>query len=111
MQPNYTYHATVVRVVDGDTLDVDLDYGDRLHAVRRLRLSGIDAYEQYSLTGQQATDYVRSVLPIGAAIIVTTFKPDKYGRQLATVRLPDGDDLASQLLVRQLARAYNGGTR
>lgn len=111
MQPNYTYHAKIVRVVDGDTIDVDLDYGDRLRQVRRLRLSHVDAYEKNTEPGRRALAYVESVLPVGADVIVTTSKPDKFGRQLAVVQLPDGQDLASELLSRQLAKAYDGGRR
>ena len=110
MKPNYTYFATVVRVVDGDTIDVDLDYGDRLRQVRRLRLAGIDAPKQNTEQGKLATAYVTSVLPVGLEIIVTTFKPEKYGRQLATVQLPGGADLATELLQRELAVVYTGST-
>jgi micrococcal nuclease len=109
MQPNYTYHAKVVRIVDGDTLDVDLDYGDRLHAIRRLRLSGVNTPEAKSEQGRTATAFVTTVLPVGTEVIVTTFKPDKFGRQLAVVHLPGGSDLATELLRRELATAYVGG--
>lgn len=111
MKPNYTYFATVVRVIDGDTIDVDLDYGDRLRQIRRLRLSHIDAYEKSTAKGKEALAYVQSVLPVGVEVVVTTTKPDKYGRQLAVVQLPGGSDLASELLARELAKAYEGGAR
>ena len=111
MQPNYTYHATVVRVVDADTIDVNLDYGDYLRQIRRLRVAGVDAPERYTELGKVAALYVSSLLPVGAEIVVTTSKPDKYGRQLATVQLPDGRDLAADLLGRTYAVAYSGGAR
>jgi endonuclease YncB( thermonuclease family) len=111
MEPNYTYHAKVVRVVDADTIDVDLDYGDYLHQQRRLRVQGIDAPEKHTEQGKAAIAYVTSVLPVGAKIVVTTFKPDKYGRQLAAIRLPDGSDLSAALLQREMATPYFGGTR
>ena len=108
MKPSYTYAATVVRIVDADTLDVDLDYGDRLHAIRRLRLQGVNAPEQATERGQLATAFVNVLLPVGTEVVVTTFKPDKYGRQLAVVHLPGGSDLATELLRRQYAEAYVG---
>ena len=41
----YTYKAKVTRVVDGDTVDCDVDLGFEVHAHTRLRLAGIDAPE------------------------------------------------------------------
>lgn len=111
VQPNYTYHATVLRIVDGDTLDVLLDYGDYLTQQRRLRLQHVDAYEHATPQGMQATIMVQDLLPVGAQIVVTTSKPDKYGRQLATVQTPAGEDLATLLLKAGLAVPYEGGTK
>jgi micrococcal nuclease len=111
VKPNYTYFANVARVIDGDTIDVDLDYGDYLRQQRRLRLSHVDAYEKNTTKGREALAFVQSVLPVGVEIVVTTSKPDKYGRQLAVVQLPDGRDLATELLDRQLATPYAGGKR
>lgn len=111
MQPNYTYHASVVHIVDGDTLDVVLDYGDYLTQQRRLRVQHIDAYEHGTEKGDQATALVNSLLPVGAQVVVTTSKPDKYGRQLAVVQVPDGRDLATVLLQAGLAVPYEGGTK
>lgn len=112
MKPSYTYGATVVRIVDGDTLDVDLDYGDDLHAKRRLRLNGIDAREHGKGGGDGATAFVRDRLPVGAALVVRTYKRDKYGRQLADVTYTlnsEQRDLVTDLLARDDARAYDGG--
>lgn len=111
MQPTYTYHATVVRIVDGDTLDVLLDYGDYLSQQRRLRLQHVDAYEHTTEKGAEATALVNRELPVGAQIVVTTSKPDKYGRQLAVVQTPAGKDLATLLLQAGLAVPYEGGTK
>lgn len=45
MKPPYQYAAEAVRVVDGDTIDVILDYGFSLKQKMRLRLSGINTPE------------------------------------------------------------------
>jgi micrococcal nuclease len=111
MEPSYTYAATVVRVVDGDTLDVLLDYGDHLTQLRRLRLRHVDAHEHGTRKGEQATALVQQLLPIGGRAVVTTSKPDKYGRQLAVVQSPSGLDVATELLLAGLAVPYEGGTR
>lgn len=43
--PMYVYRATPLRVVDGDTVDLDIDLGFHVHRHERIRLAGIDAYE------------------------------------------------------------------
>lgn len=110
-QPNYTYRATVDRVVDADTVDLVVDYGDRLYALRRIRLDGIDAYEKATEKGKKAVQIVTAMLPIGSLVTVTTRKPDKYGRQLGVVVLPDGRDVAAELVTMGFAVAYDGGKK
>ena len=44
-QPSYTYRAKVVKVIDGDTIDVELDVGFNTHIYKRLRFLGIDTWE------------------------------------------------------------------
>lgn len=45
MEPAYQYSAETVRVIDGDTIDVILDYGFSLKQKMRLRLAHIDTPE------------------------------------------------------------------
>ena len=42
----YIYQATCTRVVDGDTIDADIDLGFRMLRRERLRLLGIDTPER-----------------------------------------------------------------
>lgn len=48
MEPTYQYSALGHHVVDGDTIDVELDFGFRLRQEMRLRLAGIDTPEMNS---------------------------------------------------------------
>ena len=42
----YEYNCTLVRVIDGDTVDVDIDLGfDTILKNQRIRLAGIDTPE------------------------------------------------------------------
>ena len=41
----YTYNAQVVRVVDGDTIDAEIDLGFDIKIKKRIRLAGINAPE------------------------------------------------------------------
>ena len=43
--PSYVYKATVVKVVDADTIDVRLDVGFDTHVFKRLRFLLVDAWE------------------------------------------------------------------
>lgn len=105
----YNYTAKVLRVVDGDTIDVEIDLGfDIWHKVR-LRLAHIDAYERYNELGKEATDYVRSLIE-EKFVEIFTEKTDKYGRYLATVII-DGGNLNNDLINKGYAVPYEGGKR
>lgn len=45
INPFYVYRAVPVRVVDGDTVDLDVDLGFQVYRRERIRLAGIDAPE------------------------------------------------------------------
>lgn len=109
--PVFTYAATVQKVIDGDTIDLDLDLGMRIHSHTRIRVAHIDTPEVNTQRGRDVRDLVRDLLPVGAQVVVTTQKPDKFGRALADVQLPDGQDLATLLLQGGHAVEYEGGAR
>lgn len=112
--PAYRYAATVEKVVDADTLDVAIDLGFRVQFRVRIRVAGIDAPEMSTAAGKAAAAYVRDHLPIGDPVLLTTYKPDKYGRALADVtmlRYGDDIDLAETLVALGHAVPYDGGAR
>lgn len=87
----YTYQATVVKVVDGDTVDLDVDLGFSIHRKERFRLSDINAPEVSTTAGLEAKAYMIGRLPIGTVVTITTKKDraDNYGRFLANIFLGD----------------------
>jgi micrococcal nuclease len=93
----YHYRATLVRVVDGDTIDVDLDLGFSLRARHRLRLLDVDTPERGQPGFSDASAFVQQRLSNAREIIVWTVKRDPFGRWLANV-WADG-----QLLNQELA--------
>ncbi len=119
MAPAFTYAAKVERVVDADTIDVELDLGMRVAIRTRLRVAGIDAPEVSTPEGKEARAFVLALLDPKLAgyrrVVVTTHKPDKYGRALADVTYVDDTgwrmDLADVLLEHGYARPYEGGPR
>lgn len=89
------YKALVVRVVDGDTIDVILDLGFNMSCKQRLRMLGYDAPETYRpktllerVRGEKATSYLNELIG-DKEVIVETSKSGKYGRYLANVYLPN----------------------
>lgn len=124
----YLYKAVVVHIVDGDTVDVDIDLGFNtwLHK-RRIRLKGIDAPESRTkdltekVYGLMAKDFVISKIPVGTEVIVETYleDKDKFGRVSGKIYLYDGLDAAytedlsinQQLVENHLAVEYDGRSK
>lgn len=108
----YTYDAKVIRVIDADTYDVEIDLGFRLTTRLPLRVAHIDAYEHNTDLGQQAIFCVKGLLgALPKDVVVKTYKPyDKYGRYLATVYV-DGMDLGAHLVTLGFAVPYEGGKK
>ena len=87
----HEYNCTIRRVVDGDTVDVDIDLGfDMWIHNERVRLFGIDTPEsrtrdlEEKIAGLFAKDVVLHYLPEGSKQVLRTHKDKvgKYGRVL-----------------------------
>lgn len=102
-------------VIDGDTIDVMVDLGFRIHREIRLRLQGIDTHEIHGVSvgseeyqqGMTEKRFVEDWLQAGQTdkfnwpFIIRTEKQGKYGRYLAEIeRKPDrailNEDLISE---------------
>jgi micrococcal nuclease len=103
----WTVPARVVRVVDGDTLIMDLDLGWKTWRLgERCRLAGINCPELDTAEGVAARDFVAQVfletLPgagkVNTDVTFTSHSLDKYGRPLGSVRLADGRILNALIL-------------
>lgn len=81
----YTYAATLVRVIDGDTLIARVDLGFRTWITETFRLRGIDAPEMTCAMGQKAKAEVAARLKPCDCLVIKTYKQEKYGRLLADV--------------------------
>jgi endonuclease YncB( thermonuclease family) len=106
-KPLMGYYAIVSNVIDGDTLQADLNLGFGVHLHIPLRLRGYDAPELAPTIqpgAREALAALSALLPIGTRIMVTTLgrDRDKYGRGLVRVLLEDGSDVVSHLDPRYL---------
>jgi micrococcal nuclease len=87
----YIYKAELVRVVDGDTVDLIIDLGFDTLRKERFRLYGIDAPEMNTAEGKAAKAWLWEALQPLEAIYVQTLQHkikanrDKYGRFLAVL--------------------------
>lgn len=106
--PQYCYRATVVRVIDGDTLELDVDLGFQVRHRLKCRLLNINCPEMSTPEGKAARSFVVSWLEQhGAAVYVETTKDksDSFGRYLAYVST-ENHDLNQDLLHAGHAVAY-----
>jgi len=120
-EPAYTYRALVRRVIDGDTVEADIDCG--FHLVlrsRAIRLLGINTPELHgdrAVAGQAARSYLVELLERygtpdedGWRVIVATKldRDDKYGRLLGTLwgRQPAALEKAVNINERMLAGGH-----
>ncbi len=93
----YEYHAKIINVVDGDTIDAELravvDIGFHMvyqvTFVKRLRLLGVDCPESRGATreeGKAASDFTRREL-LDRQVVIRTEKGDAFDRWLCDVRV------------------------
>jgi micrococcal nuclease len=73
----------VIRIIDGDTLDVALSSGPI-----RVRMQGVDAPEQNQSGGRKAADWLRKRLA-HQTVELEPVSQDRYGRMVAVINLSD----------------------
>lgn len=102
----YEYEAAVVRVVDGDTVDVDVDVGFSITSRQRLRVLGIDTPELRSrdeterASAREATTATKDWLDsCGGKVRIRTSKADAFGRYLAEILDPATDQTLTDHLL------------
>jgi len=113
----YEYQATLVRVIDGDTIEVVIDLGFHVAVRQTVRLAGINCPERSTDAGKQATRAVEEWFANqGSRCVINTRKAEgeqeKYGRYLAQVVSRHGADLVADLIAGGHAVRWSGrGTR
>ena len=117
----YEYRVKIVRVVDGDTVDVDIDLGFGVWLKKqRVRLYGIDTPESRTRDlvekrfGNMAKDYLKSRLSSGAILGTRLDKKGKFGRILGEFFVLDTDqkiNVNEELISKHHAVAYYGQSK
>ena len=121
----FEYNCTIVKVIDGDTVDVDIDLGFGVWLKKqRIRLYGIDTPESRTRDleekkyGLVAKAVVLAHLPLGSTRTLTTVqdKTGKYGRILGKFKAYDSDldawvNMNQWMIVKHLAVEYYGQSK
>mgnify|MGYP003147094568 FL=1 len=108
----------VVKVVDGDTIDIIIDLGFSLSKKERVRLAGIDTPESRTRDlkekefGLEAKAFLARRLKDGMAsgLKVKTEKDGKYGRMLGWIICGE-TNINEEMVYRGYAWEYDGGTK
>ena len=118
----YEYNCKIVKIVDGDTVDVDIDLGFGIWIKNeRVRLYGIDAPESRTSDkeekkyGLASKKFVSEMMPIGSYQILSTMKDGvgKYGRVLGDFVLPsyNNQSLNEMMVEKHHAVKYHGQSK
>ena len=122
----YNFRVTeIVKVLDGDTIDVIIDLGFDLYKKERVRVAGVDTPEKRTkdleekALGLDATRWLKQKLEGAISgdddLVIRTELVGgvgKYGRLLGWLYLGDGDvSLNEQMITEGYAWAYDGGTK
>ena len=114
----YEYNCKIVKVVDGDTVDVDVDLGwSTWRCGERIRLYGIDTPEcrtrdaEEKAAGLLAKEFVENALHVGGTYILSTREKGKFGRYLGVIMLSDKTSINAALVKERLAVPYYGQSK
>ena len=121
----YTYKISPLKVVDGDTIDADVDLGFDIKVKKRVRFMGINAPEsrtkdlEEKARGLAAKDRVKQLLDGCKNITLKSHGVGKFGRCLGEIMLDkvDGNEKLTLVSLNELlikeghAVEYHGGKR
>ena len=115
----YQYRAKILKVLDGDTVQVDMDLGFNIVlANQKVRLAGIDTPESRTANAEEkprgllSKKKLQEKLPVGAYAMIETMKPDsnddKFGRILGVFITEDGTRVNQWMIDNNYAVLYLG---
>lgn len=124
----YEYKCVIVSILDGDTVDIDLDLGFGIWLRNeRVRFHGIDTPESRTknkvekVFGTISKEFVMRMMPIGSTQILQTVKPgeqskEKFGRILGKFKIFDEKTqiklFLNDIMIRDgYAVAYDGDNK
>ena len=118
----YEYRVKkLINVVDGDTIDVEIDLGFDIYITKRVRLAGIDTPESRTTDkfekslGLESKARLKQLLSDAELIVIRTEKPnssEKFGRVLGWLYIDDTKiSINDTLIASGYAWSYLGDTK
>jgi len=121
----YNYKISPLRVIDGDTIDAEIDLGFDVKIKKRIRFMGINTPEsrtrdlEEKARGLAAKDRVKQLLDGCDNITLNSHGVGKFGRCLGEIMLDmvDGQEKLTLVSLNELlikeghATEYHGGKR
>ena len=118
----YVYRIkSITKVVDGDTIDANIDLGFDISFTKRIRLAGIDSPESRTTNlkekalGLETKEWLKKTLEDAKDILIKTEKPDsteKYGRIIGHLFINGQEtSLNNQMIDEGYALPYDGGKK
>jgi micrococcal nuclease len=101
-----TYKTIVEKIVDGDTVKMNIDLGFRTWIKANCRLYGINTPELNSKDedernrAKKAVEYLSEILTVGKTYNIISHELDKYGRPLVTILKNGVEDSINNIMVK-----------
>lgn len=99
----YCYNASVERIIDGDTVKMQIQLTATIFITERLRLRGVDAMESGTPEGDKAKRALTRLLKTKSTLTIYTYSTDRYGRYVADL-IADGNYINKILVEKGHAR-------
>ncbi|NPA93523.1 MAG: hypothetical protein GXO56_07575 [Chloroflexi bacterium] len=109
-QQLYTYKAKLIRLIDADTYEAEIDLGFHTYTRRHLRLSAVDCPERGTIAGFRTTAAAaRWWTNNDGKALIHVIHYDRYGRSVAEIHPsnPQSETLAAYLL-KQGCKKWTG---
>ncbi len=111
----YEYNCKIVRVIDGDSIIIDIDLGFS-HFIHNesIRLYGVDTPEcrtrdaEEKAAGLLAKKFVEQMLHVGGTYKLETREKGKFGRYLGVIKITGNLTINTALVTEHLAVPYMG---
>ena len=115
----YRYKVSIVKVVDGDTVDVDIDLGfGMVYKKQRVRMLGIDTPESRTRDlvekkfGKASKKHLKGILEAAESIELVSHDKGKFGRILGDLFIGSNETSVNQQMIDDHhAVAYTGGNK